>query len=80
MEAAIAIATIALEKVRTLENVFNLAISINATVARFVGMYANMPFVAHRWLHTWIARFDLPIQSREALVVLQIQKIHRTAL
>jgi hypothetical protein len=42
MEAAIATATIALEKVRTLENVFNLAISINATVARFVEMYAKI--------------------------------------
>jgi hypothetical protein len=42
MEAAIAIATMALEKVRTLENVFNLAISITVTVARFIANYAKM--------------------------------------
>jgi hypothetical protein len=42
IERAMATATMALEKVRTLENVFNLAISITATVARFNAFYAKM--------------------------------------
>jgi hypothetical protein len=37
-----AIATMALEKVRTVEKVFNLAISITDTVAIFIANYAKM--------------------------------------
>jgi len=42
IESAIATATMELEKVRTRENVFNFAIFITATVARFNGNYAKM--------------------------------------
>jgi cell division protein FtsL len=42
IERSIARATTALEKVRTAEKVFNFAISITATVARFAAIYAKM--------------------------------------
>jgi hypothetical protein len=41
-ESAIANATTPLEKVRTREKVFNFAISITVTVARFKANYAKM--------------------------------------
>jgi len=42
IDNTMATTTMALEKVRTLENVFNLAISITATVAIFIAIYAKM--------------------------------------
>jgi hypothetical protein len=41
-ERAIPIAAARDEAVRTVEKVLNFAVSINVTVARFVGMYAKI--------------------------------------